>query len=78
MKILDFIKNKLSFLPGMWILIIIIAAWSTLNQGGSINRDGLGYLEQASYFINGEWKKGFLFYPWPFFSLLLTILYFLV
>ncbi len=76
MKFLDLIKNKLSFLPGMWILLFIVAAWSILNQGGSINRDGLGYLEQATYFINGEWKEGFLFYPWPFFSLLLTILYF--
>jgi len=69
------IKNKLSLVPIMWLFLMLVALWSTAIQNGAINRDGLGYLEQATYFIDYEWKKGFLFYPWPFFSLVIALLY---
>lgn len=72
---LNDLKNKLSSIHTMWLFIMIVALWSILNQNTSINRDGLGYLEQATYFINGEWKKGFLFYPWPLFSFLIATIY---
>lgn len=74
-KIQNSIIDKLSSLRIIWFLLMLNAAWSIYIQNGSINRDGLGYLEQASMFANSDWVNGFLFYPWPFFSLLLAFLH---
>jgi hypothetical protein len=74
-QIQNFITDKLSSLSLVWFLLMLLAAWSIYIQNGSINRDGLGYLQQASMFANSDWEKGFSFYPWPFFSLLLAFIH---
>ena len=73
MKILDLIKERLSSLLPMWLLIILVAIWSVVIQDGHINRDGLLYLKQAYLMAEGSWKEGLALYPWPFFSILIAI-----
>ena len=73
MKILDLIKERLSSLLPMWLLIILVAMWSVIIQDGHINRDGLLYLKQAYLIAEGNWKDGLVLYPWPFFSILIAI-----
>ena len=75
MKYLDNIKEKLSLLLPMWLLIMLVAIWSVIIQDGHINRDGLLYLKQAYFIAEGSWKAGFSLYPWPFFSILIAILH---
>jgi hypothetical protein len=73
MRILDLIKERLSSLLPMWLLIMLVAIWSVIIQDGHINRDGLLYLKQAYLMAEGSWKEGLALYPWPFFSILVAI-----
>ena len=73
MRILDLIKERLSSLLPMWLLIMLVAIWSVVIQDGHINRDGLLYLKQAYLMAEGSWKDGLALYPWPFFSILIAI-----
>ena len=73
MKYLDSIKERLSLLLPMWLLIMLVAIWSVVIQDGHINRDGLLYLKQAYIMAEGSWKEGLALYPWPFFSILIAI-----
>ena len=73
MKYFDLIKEKLSSLWSMWLVIILFATWSIYIQDGQINRDGLLYLKQAYLISEGSWKEGLALYPWPFFSILIAI-----
>lgn len=36
----------------MWPLFLFVASWSVYNQDGHVNRDGLGYHERVSYYVN--------------------------
>lgn len=73
MRYLDSVKQKLSALLPMWLLIMLVAMWSVVIQDGHINRDGLLYLKQAYLIGEGSWKEGLALYPWPFFSILIAI-----
>ncbi|MEK9555489.1 MAG: hypothetical protein VW313_06645, partial [Gammaproteobacteria bacterium] len=73
MKYFDLIKEKLSSLWQMWLVIMLAAFWSIYIQDGQINRDGLLYLKQAYLIAEGNWKEGLALYPWPFFSILIAI-----
>lgn len=73
MRYLNSIKQKLSSLLLMWLVIILVAMWSVVIQDGHINRDGLLYLKQAYLMAEGSWKEGLDLYPWPFFSILIAI-----
>ena len=75
MRYLDSIKERLSELLPMWLLIILVAIWSAVIQDGYINRDGLLYLKQAYLIAEGSWKEGLALYPWPFFSILIAIVH---
>lgn len=54
----------------MWLLIILLAIWSVVNQEGNINRDSLLYMKQAYLIGEGTFKEGLSF--WPFFSILIA------
>ena len=73
MRYLNSIKQKLSALLAMWLLIMLVAIWSVVIQDGHINRDGLMYLKQAFLIVDGSWNAGLAIYPWPFFSILIAI-----
>ena len=73
MKYFNSIKEKLSTLLPMWLLILLVAIWSVVIQDGQINRDGLLYLKQAYLIGEGNWKDGLALYPWPFFSILIAV-----
>ena len=73
MRILDLIKESLSSLLPMWLLIMLVAMWSVIIQDGHINRDGLLYLKQAYLIAEGSWEEGLALYPWPFFSILIAV-----
>jgi len=73
MKYFDLVKEKLSSLWPMWLVIMFAAFWSIYIQDGHINRDGLLYLKQAYLIAEGSWKEGLALYPWPFFSILIAV-----
>jgi hypothetical protein len=64
-----------SSIRNVLILLLLISFCSIFNQDGALNADGVGYLEQATFFVEGDFKGGFDFYPWPFFSLILAFLH---
>ena len=73
MKYFELVKDRLSSLWPMSLVIILVAAWSIYIQDGHINRDGLLYLKQAYLISEGSWKEGLALYPWPFFSILVAV-----
>ena len=75
MKYFELVKEKLSSLWPMWLVIMFVAFWSVYIQDGQINRDGLLYLKQAYLIAEGDWKEGLARYPWPFFSILIAVFY---
>ena len=75
MRYFDTVKQKLSALLPMWLMIMLVAMWSVVIQDGHINRDGLLYLKQAYLMVEGSWKEGLALYPWPFFSILIAIVH---
>ena len=75
MKYFDLVKEKLSSLWPMWLLIMLVAFWSIYIQDGYINRDGLLYLKQAHLFGLSEWKQGLNIYSWPLFGILISIVH---
>ena len=75
MSFLDSVKQRLSSLLSMWLLIMLVAICSVVIQDGHINRDGLLYLKQAYLIGEGSWKEGLALYPWPFFSILIAIVH---
>ena len=73
MRYLDSLKERLSALLPMWLVIMLVAIWSVVIQDGQINRDGLLYLMQAYLIKEVSWSQGLALYPWPFFSMLIAI-----
>ena len=63
MRYLDIVKQRLSALLPMWLLIMLVAIWSVVIQDGHINRDGLLYLKQSYLMAEGTWKEGLALYP---------------
>jgi hypothetical protein len=46
-----------------------------MNSYGSINTDGILYIEVARTFDVGQWRQGFGLYNWPFYPLLITLVH---
>jgi len=54
------------------ILLALVSLIIIVLQEGEINRDGILYLTQSHYFIEGNWDKAMSVYSWPFFSMLIA------
>lgn len=54
------------------LLSVPLVIWMMVASYGSINVDGILYIEVAKKFAVGEWKQGFALYNWPFYSLLIA------
>jgi hypothetical protein len=50
----------------------LLAAWMVLQAHGTINNDGLLYIEAARLFSIGQWQAGLKLYNWPLYSLLIA------
>lgn len=50
----------------------LLAAWMILQAHGTINNDGLLYIEVARLFALGQWQAGLKLYNWPLYSLLIA------
>lgn len=58
-----------------WIAAIlgaILACWVILQEHGSINQDGVLYVEVARLFSIGEWQQGLVIYNWLLYPLLMA------
>ena len=65
-------QNKLSY---NIILLALLSIYIIFLQQGEINRDGVRYLTQAHYIVEGNWDKAMAEYNWPFFSILIASLH---
>jgi hypothetical protein len=54
------------------ILLAMISFVIILGQQGEINRDGVLYLTQSQYFVEGNWDQALQVYHWPAFSFLIA------
>lgn len=54
------------------ILLSLVSMIIIILQQGEINRDGIMYLTQSQYIIEGNWDKAMSLYNWPFFSILIA------
>ena len=54
------------------ILLSIIATLIVFLQQGEINRDGIMYLTQSQFIVEGNWGRAMEIYNWPFFSILIA------
>ena len=66
------VQNKLSFNV---FLLTLVSVCIILLQQGEINRDGIIYLTQSYYIVEGNWGKAMAIYNWPFFSILIASLH---
>lgn len=58
------------------ILLALISFIIILGQQGEINRDGVLYLTQSQYFIEGNLNEALQIYQWPFFSILIASIHY--
>lgn len=66
--IIDKINNL-----GINILVLFFVSMLIIYmQQGEINRDGILYLTQSQFIIEGNWYKALSLYNWPFFSILIA------
>jgi hypothetical protein len=75
LNILHNLEKKLVAQLHLWFVLLsmLIAAQVQYIQHGWINSDSVLYLEAAKFFSNGEWAAGFEVFPWPFYSLCITL-----
>ncbi|GBG13407.1 uncharacterized protein NMK_0954 [Novimethylophilus kurashikiensis] len=65
-----------SRLPWLWALLSLpLAIWMMVQSYGSINVDGILYIEVARKFDAGEWRQGLELYNWPFYPLLMMLVH---
>ena len=62
-------QNKLSY---NILLLVLVSICIIFLQQGEINRDGIMYLSQSQYIVEGNWDKAMKTYNWPFFSILIA------
>lgn len=55
--------------------LIVVSFLIVIFQNGEINRDGVLYLTQAQFIVDGNWDKAMSVYNWPFFSILIASLH---
>lgn len=53
----------------------MIATWVIYQSRGTINNDGVLYIEAARLFDAGQGKEGYATYNWPFYSLLIVLVH---
>lgn len=58
-------------------ILTIICFFLIFLEKNKINQDGVFYLTQANYFLEGSWDKAINFYGWPFFSILIASFHYL-
>ena len=66
-------QNKLSY---NILLLVLVSICIIFLQQGEINRDGIMYLSQSQYIVEGNWDKAMKTYNWPFFSILIAGLHY--
>ncbi len=54
------------------VLLFLLSLVIIFLQHGEINRDGIMYLTQSQYIVEGNWDKAMSVYSWPFFSILIA------
>jgi hypothetical protein len=54
------------------LLLTVVSCVVIFMQQGEINRDGIIYLTQSQYIVEGNWDKAMSVYNWPFFSILIA------
>jgi hypothetical protein len=63
-------------LPWLWALLSLpLAVWMMVQSYGSINVDGILYIEVARKFDAGQWRQGLELYNWPFYPLLMMLVH---
>lgn len=70
-ELIELMKNNLSKIWLMLILIVGFAGWSIWIQEGAINKDGLLYLKQAFLFSEGRTAEALHLFPHSFYSFLI-------
>lgn len=54
------------------LVLSMLAVWIVFDKRGSINIDGVLYLRQANFFLQGRFDEAFTVYRWPFFGFLIS------
>lgn len=54
------------------LILTLLSLVIIFQQHGEINRDGIMYLTQSQYIVEGNWGKAMSIYNWPFFSILIA------
>ena len=54
------------------LLLTLVSICIIFLQQGEINRDGVMYLTQSQYIVEGNWDKAMEIYNWAFFSILIA------
>ena len=66
---MQIMQDKLSF---NILLLTLVSICIIFLQQGEINRDGIMYLTQSQYIVEGNWGRAMEVYNWPFFSILIA------
>jgi len=66
---MQIMQDKISF---NILLLTLVSICIIFLQQGEINRDGIIYLTQSQYIIEGNWDRAMKVYNWPFFSILIA------
>jgi len=66
---MQIMQDKISF---NILLLTLVSICIIFLQQGEINRDGVLYMTQAQYIVEGNWDKAMAVYNWPFFSILIA------
>lgn len=69
---MQIMQDKISF---NILLLTLVSICIIFLQQGEINRDGIKYLTQAQFIVEGNWDMAMKLYNWPFFSILIASLH---
>jgi hypothetical protein len=61
------LKQKQSLISSL-VALSLLAIWIVIDKQGSINIDGVLYLRQANFFLQGRFEEAFKVFQWPFFG----------
>lgn len=67
------LKNKLDSVLINLTVVLLISIYIIFSQQGEINRDGVMYLTQAQFFLEGNVSKAMQVYGFPFFAKLIIL-----
>ena len=66
---MQIMQDKISF---NILLLTLVSICIIFLQQGEINRDGILYLTQSQFIVEGNWGRAMEVYNWPFFSILIA------